>query len=227
MFGIGIIRRLSVSARKHVGSCVGSMPGAGILRGFRITARNLIGSYVNKAARLTTIQYPEEPARIPQNYRNYPFLVLDDTTAEGGLRCIACGMCERECPPKCIYIVKEVVKKNEGGKVSTLTRPKVFDIDISVCMGCGICVEVCPFESIKMDQHFEVAATNRFEGLLLRKEQLSKPNAYYHKIHPDDAARSDLILAGKRRKEELAASARAAAPGPAPGAPGGAGAAMA
>ncbi len=29
--------------------------------------------------------------------------------------------------------------------------PTRFDIDISVCMSCQICVEVCPFEAIKMD----------------------------------------------------------------------------
>ena len=30
--------------------------------------------------------------------------------------------------------------------------PAVFDIDLSVCMSCQICVEVCPFEAIKMDK---------------------------------------------------------------------------
>jgi NADH-quinone oxidoreductase subunit I len=179
------------------------MLGTGILKGLYVTAKNLVGSYTNKAERLTTIQYPEESAIIPPNYRNYPFLVFDGEDANAGLRCVACGMCERECPPQCIYIVKE--------KVGTKMRAKIFDLDLSVCMGCGICVEVCPFESIKMDQHFEVTATNRFVELLLHKEDLAKPNSYYPKLHPADAAVSDGILAEKKRKEEERAAATAAA----------------
>ncbi len=60
--------------------------------------------------------------------------------------------------------------------------PKVFDIDISVCMSCQICVEVCPFEAIKMDKEFELSQRERFDHLLLRKEQLSKSNGYYHNV---------------------------------------------
>ena len=40
--------------------------------------------------------------------------------------------------------------------------PAVFDIDTSVCMSCQICVEVCPFDAIKMDQVFELSETDRF-----------------------------------------------------------------
>ena len=66
-----------------------------------------------------------------------------------GLRCVACQICEKECPPQCIYIIKSEDKKPDYmGKLQVIRR---FDIDISVCMSCQICVEVCPFEAIKMD----------------------------------------------------------------------------
>ena len=85
-----------------------------------------------------------------------------------GLRCVACQICEKECPPQCIYIVKDTDKKPDYiGKLQF--QPKVFDIDISVCMSCQICVEVCPFEAIKMDTEFELSNTDRFGGLLLDK----------------------------------------------------------
>ena len=62
--------------------------------------------------------------------------------------------------------------------------PATFDIDYTVCMSCGICAEVCPFESIFMDTNFEVADSDRFDGLLIKKEQLARPNSYLRKIHP-------------------------------------------
>ena len=66
------------------------------------------------------------------------------------MRCVACQICEKECPPKCIYIEKSKDKKPDYvGKPQLY--PATFDIDISVCMSCQICVEVCPFDAIKMD----------------------------------------------------------------------------
>jgi NADH-quinone oxidoreductase subunit I len=179
------------------------MYGEGIIKGMAETARNFVGSYVSEK-RLTTVQYPEE--RIPQKEaaRNFPFLVFDGTDPEVGLRCVACQICEKECPPQCIYIVKSKDKKADHiGKPQLY--PAVFDIDTSVCMSCQICVEVCPFEAIKMDTAFELSATNRFGGLLLRKTDLAKSNAYYNKIHPTEAAEVD----ARRGEEEAKAKAKA------------------
>ncbi len=96
---------------------------------------------------------------------------------------MACTICEKECPPQCIYIVKSKDKKPDY-KGQPQLYPAVFDIDISVCMSCQICVEVCPFESIKMNTEFELSTDDRFKDLLLHKEQLAKSNEYYHKLHP-------------------------------------------
>jgi NADH-quinone oxidoreductase subunit I len=89
--------------------------------------------------------------------------------------------------------------------------PKVFDIDISVCMSCQICVEVCPFEAIKMDKDFELSKRERFDSLLLRREQLSKSNEYYHKIHPIEAAAVDKNLADAAAAAEAKKKAAAEA----------------
>ena len=82
------------------------MLGKGIVKGMAETARNFFGSYVEED-RLVTVQYPEE--RLPQQEaaRNFPFLVHDGEDRLKGLRCVACQICEKECPPKCIYIVKD------------------------------------------------------------------------------------------------------------------------
>ena len=183
------------------------MIGGGIIKGLTETARNFVGSYVS-SDRLVTIQYPEERLPTQANARNFPFLVYDGEDAEAGLRCVACQICEKECPPQCIYIVKDVVKKpDHAGKLQF--QPKVFDIDLSVCMSCQICVEVCPFDAIKMDTEFELSTTDRFGGLLVRKEQLSKPNSYYHQIHTEEARAVDELLAQARARLEARTKAKA------------------
>jgi NADH-quinone oxidoreductase subunit I len=200
------------------------MLGEGILKGLGETAKNFAGSFVSKE-RLTTVQYPEERIAPIENTRDFPFLVYDGTDPMAGLRCVACQICEKECPPKCIYIVKSTDKKPDFvGKMQIY--PARFDIDISVCMSCQICVEVCPFEAIKMDTEFELSTTDRFGGLLFDREHLSKSNEHYHKIHPTDAAEVDHRLAEEKAKVEAkakaaaeVAAAKAAAAAAAPAAP--------
>ena len=185
------------------------MLGEGIIKGMGETARNFFGSYVSED-RLTTVQYPEE--RLPQKEaaRNFPFLVFDGKDPHAGLRCVACQICEKECPPQCIYIVKSKDKKPDY-VVKPQLYPAIFDIDTSVCMSCQICVEVCPFEAIKMDTEFELSTTDRFEALLLRKNELAKSNEYYRQIHPTEAAEVDARLAAEKVKAEAKAKADAEA----------------
>ncbi len=180
------------------------MYGEGIIKGMAETARNFIGSYTD-SERLTTVEYPEERLPMRQATRNFPFLVFD-ADPEKGLRCVACKICEKECPPQCIYIVLE---RDEKGKPKK--HPRVFDIDISVCMSCQICVEVCPFDAIKMDQVYELSRADRFDGLLMRKTDLRKSNEYYREIHPDEAAEVDARLAEEKEKAAAKAAAAAAA----------------
>ena len=185
------------------------MLGEAIIKGMAVTARNFFGSYVSKD-RLTTVQYPEERLTPKENTRQFPFLVYDGDDPEKGLRCVACQICEKECPPQCIYIVKSKDKKPDY-KGQPQLYPVTFNVDISVCMSCQICVEVCPFESIKMDTQFELSTADRFGGLLLTKDKLAKPNSYYQKMHPQDAAESDAVIAAEKAKAEAKAKAAAEA----------------
>ncbi len=174
-----------------------------------------MGSF-HDPARYTTVEYPEVKAPLPEAYRNFPFLVSE--TADdpmGTLRCVACQICEKECPPQCIFIEKSKDKKPDAtGKLQIY--PAVFNIDTSVCMSCQICVEVCPFDAIKMDQVFEIATGERFLELLLDRHDLAKPNTYFHTIRPIEAAEVDTRLAAERKaaeeKAKAAALAKAAAP---------------
>jgi len=177
------------------------MLGTGILQGLVVTAKNFVGSF-HDPARYTTLEYPEVKPVLPEAYRNFPFLVCDNATDPlGTLRCVACQICEKECPPQCIYIEKSRDKKPDASGKPQI-YPVVFAIDTSVCMSCQICVEVCPFDAIEMDQVFEIATTDRFGALLLDRAQLTKPNAYFHTIHPTEAAEVDSRLAAARQAAE-------------------------
>ncbi|MGA2788616.1 MAG: 4Fe-4S dicluster domain-containing protein [Verrucomicrobiota bacterium] len=193
------------------------MLGEQIIKGMAVTARNFFGSYVSKD-RLTTVQYPEERLTPKENTRQFPFLVYDGDDWQKGLRCVACQICEKECPPQCIYIVKSKDKKPDY-KGQLQLYPATFDIDISVCMSCQICVEVCPFDSIKMDTEFELSTDDRFGGLLLTKDKLARSNEHYRRIHPSEAAAVDAHLAEEKAKAEV--KARAAAEARAKAAPSG------
>jgi len=185
------------------------MVGEGILKGLAVTARNFFGSYVDKE-RLTTVQFPEERVAPIEATRDFPFLVYDGDDWHAGMRCVACQICEKECPPKCIYIEKSSDKKPDAvGKAQFY--PAKFDIDISVCMSCQICVEVCPFEAIKMDTEFELSTDDRFGGLLLHKDKLAKSNEHYHRIHATEAAAVDAALAAERAAAEAKVKAAAEA----------------
>lgn len=185
------------------------MLGEAIIKGMAVTAKNFVGSYVSKD-RLTTVQYPEERQVLSEAARSFPFLVYDGDDWEKGLRCVSCQICEKECPPKCIYIVKSKDKKPDYvGKPQFY--PAIFDIDLSVCMSCGICAEVCPFESIMMDQDFELSTTDRFGGLVVHKDQLARSEVHHMRIRPSEAGPIEKRRAQAVLKARAAAEAKAKA----------------
>jgi formate hydrogenlyase subunit 6/NADH:ubiquinone oxidoreductase subunit I len=73
--------------------------------------------------------------------------------------CTVCMLCSRECPDWCIYIDshKEQVAPKEGGRARTRNILDRFAIDFALCMYCGICVEVCPFDALHWSPEFEYA----------------------------------------------------------------------
>ena len=195
-----------------------SILGGGIFKGMKVTLWNFVCSYFRRE-RLTTNDYSWRPdGDLPQsigdypkeegeqlsdtttvtNYsRNFPMLLHDGGEPMDTVRCVACQICERECPPQCIYIEKDY---DENGKY--IKRPAIFDIDVSVCMSCQICVEVCPFDAIVMNSQFELSTPDRFGGLLVRRDDLLKSNDYYHQIHPEEAAARDQKMAVEKAAKE-------------------------
>ena len=89
--------------------------------------------------------------------------------------CTVCYKCSRECPDWCIYIDahKETHEPASGGKGRSMKVLDRFAIDYALCMYCGICVEVCPFDALFWSPEFEYAEYDIVE-LTHEKEKLEE-----------------------------------------------------
>ena len=85
-------------------------------------------------------------------------------------------LCARECPDWCIYIEAHkylAPPRREGGKPRQRNKLDRFDIDYALCMYCGICVEVCPFEALFWTPEYEYSEP-RIADLLHDKSRLAE-----------------------------------------------------
>jgi NADH-quinone oxidoreductase subunit I len=121
-----------------------ALKGAGLIKGLGVTLRTM----TRPAA---TRQYPHVRPQLPARTRGVIALIEEN--------CTVCMLCSRECPDWCIYIDshKEQVAPKEGGRARTRNILDRFAIDFALCMYCGICVEVCPFDALHWSPEFEYA----------------------------------------------------------------------
>jgi NADH-quinone oxidoreductase subunit I len=124
-----------------------------------VTLRHLL-------SRSITQQYPHEKPDLPPRTRGVIALKPEN--------CTVCWKCSRECPDWCIYIEshKETHQPASGGRARSAKVLDRFAIDYALCMYCGICVEVCPFDALFWSPEFEYA-TYGIQELTHEKEQLS------------------------------------------------------
>lgn len=91
--------------------------------------------------------------------------------------CTSCMLCARECPDWCIHIdshpESEAVDPTvPGARPRTVHVLDRFAIDFGLCMYCGICIEVCPFDALRWSPE-PVAPGASTAGLVLERDALA------------------------------------------------------
>ena len=135
--------------------------GVGLLKGLGVTLRHLF-------SRSVTVHYPDEKPLLPARSRGVIALKEEN--------CTVCMLCARECPDWCIYIEghkEERKPKVEGKRAKKHNVLDRFAIDYALCMYCGICVEVCPYDALFWTPEYEYSEST-IADLLHDKERLGE-----------------------------------------------------
>jgi NADH-quinone oxidoreductase subunit I len=141
-----------------------------ICKGMATTFRHFLRNLLDNS-KLYVRHYPEVQPEIPVRWRGRHRLT---THEDGTVKCVACFMCQTNCPANCISI--EAGERLDG---RTEKMPVKFTIDLLECIYCGYCVEACPLDAIRMDTGiFSVTDYNRESFVLDLKELLKTPGAF-------------------------------------------------
>ena len=116
------------------------MWGKGLINGLRLSLKNALRGPI-------TVQYPYEKLELPERAR---WAVRPKYFDDGSPKCTACMTCVRVCPDHILSVDLEP----RDDKVKHIAA---FGYEIGACMMCGLCVEACPFDAIKMSHEYELA----------------------------------------------------------------------
>src|SRR5262249_34016934 len=106
-----------------------------------------------------------DPSHLPPRSRGVIGLLEEN--------CTVCMLCARECPDWCIYIEshKQTVPAPDSGRPRVRNVLDRFAIDFSLCMYCGICIEVCPYDALFWSPEFGYPETG-IAGLTHERHRL-------------------------------------------------------
>ena len=138
-----------------------------LLTGMKVTLREFF-------TRKTTECYPENRATLKMYDRFRGTLELIHN-GQNEHKCIACGICEMNCPNGTIQIQSEFVTDENGKKRKIL---KAYRYDLGSCIFCQLCVVCCPQGALRFGTEFENAVFTReklvrqlnHEGAVLEKK---------------------------------------------------------
>lgn len=132
-----------------------------LLNGLRITGKHFF-------SRKITVQYPEEKTPKSVRFRGLHALRRYSNEEE---RCIACKLCEINCPALAITI--ETAERVDGSRKTTR-----YDIDLFKCVYCGLCEEACPVNAIVQTRVSDFCFVDRNDCVITKNQLLEIGDKY-------------------------------------------------
>ncbi len=108
------------------------------IRALGVTAKNI-------GRKPVTVQFPKVIRERQERYRTSFALLKDE---QGEERCVGCLACERICPSQIIHMASTKKESPVTGKKRGYLDD--FTLDMTACIFCELCVQVCPFDAIVM-----------------------------------------------------------------------------
>ncbi len=164
-----------------------------LIKGMEVTGKEFITPKI-------TERYPEDRAerKYPERFRAVLELKYD---AEGNHKCIACGICERNCPNGTITLQTKMVDTFDGKKKKKLDK---YMYDLGSCTFCQLCVTSCPQDALEFSNDFE-------QAVFTREKLVKQLNYLPEKEEPAPSPEEIARMAAEREAKIAAAKAAAAA----------------
>ena len=165
---------------------------ASLVKGMQITGKEFVTPKI-------TEKYPEdrEAVKVPERFRAILELKYD---AEGNHKCIACGICERNCPNGTITLTSKMVDTWDGKKKRKLDK---YIYDLGSCTFCQLCVTSCPQDALEF--------SNDFEQAVFTRDKLVKQLNYLPEKEEPAPTPEQIAKAAAEREAKIAAAKAAAA----------------
>lgn len=121
-----------------------------LVQGMEVTGKELVTKKITEC-------YPEnrDTLQISDRFRAELTLIYD---AEGRHKCIACGICQMNCPNGTIKLTTKMVELPDGKKKRKLDK---YMYDLGSCTFCMLCVTTCPQHALEFSNDFEQAVFRR------------------------------------------------------------------
>lgn len=178
-----------------------------LVQGMEVTGREFVTPKI-------TEQYPENRATLEISDRFRAELTLK-YDAEGRHKCIACGICQMNCPNGTISLTTKMVDLPDGKKKRKLDK---YMYDLGSCTFCMLCVTTCPQDALEFSNDFEQAVFTRdklIKQLNYRPEPADDVAAPAPKpaMDPEKLAKikAEALAKAAKIKAEKEAAAKAAA----------------
>lgn len=119
-----------------------------------------------------TLRYPDEEKWVP--YRRFRGMHTLNRDANGRELCVACELCSKACPTKCITVIP--MEDNTGRGIADRVA-KVWKVDLVRCLFCGYCEDACPTRAVRLGREYELACTDmscstKYRDELLKPQQV-------------------------------------------------------